>query len=72
MSKLNLAFINLTNPYHVLLFYEFFNNKSWNYFESKKICELKGHMNRVLYMTKSPDENVICSGSGDESDPQGL
>ena len=34
------AFINLTNPYHVLLFYEFFNNKSWNYFESKKICTL--------------------------------
>ena len=39
----------------------------WNYEKSKKICELKGHMNRVLYMTKSPDENVICSGSGDET-----
>ena len=39
----------------------------WNYEKYKKICELKGHMNRVLYMTKSPDENVICSGSGDET-----
>ena len=39
----------------------------WNYEKSKKICELKGHMNRVLYMTKSLDENVICSGSGDET-----
>ena len=39
----------------------------WNYEKSKKICELKGHMNRVLYMTKSPDENVSCSGSGDET-----
>ena len=34
------AFVNLTSPYHVLLFYEFFNNKCWLYFESKKICEL--------------------------------
>ena len=34
------AFLNLTNPYHLLLFYEFFNNKCWLYFESKKICTL--------------------------------
>jgi len=34
------AFLNLTNPYHVLLFYEYFNNKCWLYFESKKICSL--------------------------------
>ena len=34
------AFLNLTNPYHILLFYEFFNNKCWLYFESKKICTL--------------------------------
>ena len=34
------AFVNLTSPYHVLLFHEFFNNKCWLYFESKKICEL--------------------------------
>ena len=34
------AFVNLKSPYHVLLFYEFFNNKCWLYFESKKICEL--------------------------------
>ena len=24
-------------------------------------------MNRVLYMTKSPDEIFICTGSGDET-----
>ena len=39
----------------------------WNYQKMKKICELKGHMSRVLYLTMSPDENYICSGSGDET-----
>ena len=39
----------------------------WNYEKNKKICELKGHMNRVLYMTMSPDKNSICTGSGDET-----
>ena len=34
------AFLNLKSPYHVLLFYEIFNNKCWMYFDSKKICEL--------------------------------
>ena len=39
----------------------------WNYQKMKKVCELKGHMSRVLYLTMSPDENYICSGSGDET-----
>ena len=39
----------------------------WNYEKNKKICELKGHMNRVLYMTMSPDKSSICTGSGDET-----
>lgn len=39
----------------------------WNYQKMKKLCELKGHMSRVLYLTMSPDENYICSGSGDET-----
>ena len=39
----------------------------WNYQKMKKICELKGHMSRVLYLTISPDENYICTGSGDET-----
>jgi len=34
------AFINFTHPLHILLFYEKFEGKTWNYFESKKICEL--------------------------------
>ena len=34
------AFLNLVNPYHVLLFYEIFQGKCWSFFESKKICEL--------------------------------
>ena len=34
------AFLNLVNPYHVLLFYEFFQGKCWSFFESKKMCEL--------------------------------
>ena len=39
----------------------------WNYQKMKRISELKGHMSRVLYLTMSPDENFICSGSGDET-----
>ena len=39
----------------------------WSYQKMSKICELKGHMSRVLYLTMSPDENFICSGSGDET-----
>ena len=39
----------------------------WNYERVEKICELKGHMNRVLYLAISPDETLICSGSGDET-----
>ena len=34
------AFLNLVNPYHVLLFYEVFEGKCWSYHESKKICGL--------------------------------
>ena len=34
------AFINFIHPLHILLFHEKFQNKSWIYFESKKICEL--------------------------------
>ena len=39
----------------------------WNFKNMKKICELNGHKNRVLYLTMSPDEKYICSGSGDET-----
>lgn len=34
------AFINFVHPLHILLFYDKFEGKTWNYFESKKICEL--------------------------------
>jgi hypothetical protein len=34
------AFLNLKSSYHVLLFYELFNNKCWMFYDSKKICEL--------------------------------
>jgi len=34
------AFINFIHPLHILSFYEKFEMKTWNYFESKKICEL--------------------------------
>jgi hypothetical protein len=34
------TFINFTHPLHILLFYEKFEGKTWNYFESRKICEL--------------------------------
>ena len=34
------AFINFINPLHILYFYEKFNGKKWDLFESSKICEL--------------------------------
>ena len=34
------AFINFVNPLHILYFYEKFNGRKWDYFESSKICEL--------------------------------
>ena len=34
------GFLNLINPYHVLMFYEVFQGKCWSFFESKKMCEL--------------------------------
>jgi hypothetical protein len=34
------AFINFVNPLHILYFYEKFNGRKWDQFESNKICEL--------------------------------
>ena len=34
------AFINFVNPLHILYFYETFNGRKWDQFESNKICEL--------------------------------
>jgi hypothetical protein len=34
------AFINFIHPFHILLFHHKFEGKTWNLFESKKICEL--------------------------------
>lgn len=34
------AFLNMTNPYHILLLYEQFYNKGWRYFKSLKICDI--------------------------------
>lgn len=35
------AFINFIHPFHILLFFNKFEGKDWNLFESRKICELK-------------------------------
>ena len=35
------VFLNLKSPYHVLLFYEVFNNKCWMFFDSKKNFRIK-------------------------------
>ena len=34
------AFLNLTNPYHILSFYDFFTGRDWLFCDSKKVCEL--------------------------------
>lgn len=38
--NLGYAFINFTNSFHVLYFYEQFRGKKWNRFNSDKLCEL--------------------------------
>ena len=39
----------------------------WSYPKMNKIAELHGHMNRVLYLSMSPDGCTIVSGSSDET-----
>ena len=39
-SNLGFGFINFVNPFHLVLFYEEFINKKWNFFNSKKRCNL--------------------------------
>ena len=39
-SNLGFGFINFVNSMHLLLFYEEFVNKKWNFFNSKKRCNL--------------------------------
>ena len=39
-SNLGFGFINFVNPMHLILFYEEFVNKKWNFFNSKKRCNL--------------------------------
>ena len=34
------AFVNLTSPYHILLFYDYFHNRGWRFYQSLKICDL--------------------------------
>ena len=39
-SNLGFGFINFVNSMHLILFYEEFINKKWNFFNSKKRCNL--------------------------------
>lgn len=39
----------------------------WSYPSMKKITELTGHTNRVLYTSMSPDHSTLVSGSPDET-----
>lgn len=47
-----------------------FSNNEINIWKSRdldKVCSLKGHTSRVLYLTLSPDGENIVSGAGDET-----
>ena len=47
------AFIDFVNPLHILYFYEKFNGKRWDQFESIKICELtRTHFQGINEMQK--------------------
>ena len=39
----------------------------WSYPKMIKVVDLVGHMNRVLYLTMSPDGCTLVSGSSDET-----
>ncbi|CAD8166817.1 unnamed protein product [Paramecium pentaurelia] len=39
----------------------------WQYPTMKKMHQLEGHSERVLYLSASPDESTILTGSGDET-----
>jgi cell division cycle protein 20 (cofactor of APC complex) len=39
----------------------------WKYPEMSKVCELKGHADRVLGMVMSPDEQTVASIGADET-----
>ena len=40
-SNLGFGFINFINPFHLILFYEKFMGKKWNFFNSQKKCFLE-------------------------------
>lgn len=47
-----------------------FSSKEINVWQVKglnKIASLRGHQNRVLYLSMNPEGNVIVSGAGDET-----
>ena len=61
----------LWNKYEKEIISSHGNNKNpiyvWSYPKMNRITELTGHLNRVLYMTMSPDGCTLVSGSSDET-----
>ena len=56
-SNLGFGFINFINPFHLILFYEKFMGKKWNFFNSQKKCFLaysnyQGKNDLVNYILK--------------------
>ncbi|XP_039259907.2 cell division cycle protein 20 homolog [Styela clava] len=39
----------------------------WSYPSMRRVQDLLGHKERVLYLAMSPDETTVCSGAADES-----
>ena len=38
-----------------------------SYLNCHKVAELKGHTQRVLHMSLSPDNSTVCTASADET-----
>ena len=51
------AFINFTNPLHILYFHEKFYGKKWPLFESPKICELNSANFQGIYEIQKHSKN---------------
>ena len=51
------AFINFVHPFHILLFYEKFEGKTWNFFDSRKICKLNSAKYQGIYEIKRHAKN---------------
>lgn len=63
----NMIFSSSTNELVTTHGYSLNSIMVWNARTMQKLATLEGHSYRVLYLAKSPDEESILTGSGDQT-----